>query len=213
MEEMLFEEQLLKNCKPYLDEFKKCYLNGSKLPLRRGMLIEPSDDLTRIKVPQNRKPKNTLPAIHNAIDQWFDDNFNEKARSQSVFCTSSIKQTKEYGFPFLVFPIGNYTTIHSSKTRDIFLELKPIDILKDLGYEVDNLNYSNITEKINKLKTSEIYSVIDDKLKNMNFEKNKFCNALSSKNEIMLMCDEYYVAKNDNPRVLDFLRQYIKGEI
>lgn len=209
-----FELILLEECQLFLDEFKKIYLNGTKLPLRRGMTFQPTEHVTKIKVNKNRKPSNTNIRVHNAADQWFLNTFGVKARSQSFFCTSSKTVANDYGFPFFVFPVGNFDIIWSRQVNDLFMYLRESTILKNAGVEVSDRTQAK--EMINDpsiISDKLLYETVSKILDSADYVKGKLDEALASKNEIMVLCDYYYVAEDRNEDVIDFIKQYIKGTI
>lgn len=206
-----FELVLLEECQPFLEEFKKIYLNGTKLPLRRGMLIQPTDHITKIKVNKNRTPTNSSIRVHNASDQWFYEKFGIKARSQSTFTTSSNRVAKDYGFPFLIFPVGNFEVIWSRKVDDLFMHLHPSKILNNAGIDLPPRDAIEAINDPGVISDKQLYEVIAGMLETFDYVKGSLDQALASKNEIMLLCDYYYIAKNDDESVLEFIKDYLKG--
>jgi len=209
-----FEIVLLEECQPFLEEFKKIYLSGTKLPLRRGMTFQPTEHITKIKVNKNRTPSNTNIRLHNASDQWFLDNFGVKARSQSFFCTSSKAVAKDYGFPFFVFPVGNFEIIWSRRVDDLFMYLRESTVLKNAGVDVpDRTKAKEMINDPSIISDKLLYETVSNLLDSADYVKGKLDEALASKNEIMVLCDYYYVAEDHDKDVIDFISQYIKGTI
>ena len=209
-----FELILLEECQPFLDEFKKIYLNGTKLPLRRGMAFQPSDHITKIKVNKNRTPTNTNIRIHNAADQWFLKTFGVKARSQAFFCTSSKKISSDYGFSFFVFPVGKFDIIWSRRVDDLFMYLRESTILKSAGVEVDDKSKAKeMIDDPSIISDKLLYDTVATMLDSADYVQGKLDEALASKNEIMVLCDYYYVAEDSDEEVIEFIKQYIKGMI
>lgn len=209
-----FELILIDDCQPYLEQFKNIFNNGTKLPLRRGMLLQPSEHITKVKVKKNRTPTNTHPRVHEMADDWFLKTFGIRARSQTALCTSSLQQSKDYGFPFLVFPSGNFEVIWSRKVDDLFFHLtesKIIHLIK--GETVKNEEGKQLLDDVSYINDAELYDAVSKLLDGFDYVKGHLDQALASKNEIMLYCDYYYIASNDDPNVLEFLRDYIKGNI
>lgn len=209
-----FELILLEECSTFLEKFKSIYHNGTKKPLRRGMLLQSDDDIVKVKVNKNRTPMNTHRRIHEAADDWFLERFGVRARSQSVFCTSSTKVANDYGFPFLVFPAGNYEVIWSRKINDLFFVLSEGNILSRIrGEKYMNRDAEPLIDDKNEVSDKELYDAVYTILDESDYVKGHLDQALASKNEIMVHCDHYYVAKHDNPAVLEFMKDYIKGNI
>lgn len=205
---------LIEECESFLKEFKSIYLNGTKLPLRRGMVIQPTETITKVKVNKTRTPSNTHIRIHEAADLWFEKNFGFKARSQTVFCTSSLSTSKDYGFPFFVFPAGNFEILWSRKVKDLFMDLtesKIIKIIKDV--DMPNSQAAELIDNKNEINDKELYDAIASLLESFDYQQGELGQALASKNEIMVNCDHYYIAQHDDPTIKEFLLDYIKGNI
>lgn len=206
-----FELMLIEECQPFLDEFKKIYLSGTKLPLRRGMLLQPSEHITKIKVNKNRTPTNSSIRVHNTSDKWFYEKFGIKARSRSAFTTSSKTVAEDYGFPFLVFPVGNFEVIWSRKVDDLFMHLHPSKILSNAGIDVPRASATEAIDDPSVISDKLLYETLTNMLETFDYVKGSLNQALASKNEIMLLCDYYYIAEDSDESVLEFIRDYIKG--
>jgi len=207
-----FELVLLEECQPFLEEFKKIYLSGTKIPLRRGMLIQPSEHITKIKVNKKGKANSTNERIGTACDEWFYKKFGIKARSQTVYCTGSRKVATDYGFPFFCFPVGKFDIIWSPKIDDLFLRITEIKVIEEAkGVTLSFEEAKAKIDDINFINDAELYKAIDSLLSKAQYVKGSLDKALASKNEIMIHCNHYYVARDDDPEVKEFLIQYIKG--
>lgn len=209
-----FELILAEECKPFLKEFKRVFNNGTKLPLRRGMVFQPTEIITKIKTPVNRTPKNMNLRMHSAIDQWFLEKFGIKYRSNAVFCTASKKMSRDYGYPFLVFPKGKFQLVWSRKVDDLYFHLteKKV-ILHGLGDDVSNSDAKNLIDDINYISDAAIKKGVYTLLESYDYVSGELDQALASKNEIMIACDYYYVAKDDDPAILDFIKELITGDV
>lgn len=209
-----FELVLIEECSQYLDEFKNIYTSGTKLPLRRGMTIQPTEHITKIKVNKNRQPSNTHPRIHQAADDWFYKKFGIRARSQTAFCTASKVITSDYGFPFLVFPAQDYQVIWSRKVQDLFMFLTERKIVKEItGVQYERNDALDMLADKNEITDKALYEGVSRLLEDCDYVLGHLDQALASKNEIMVYCDHYYIAASDDAEVLEFMKDYIKGNI
>lgn len=123
-----------------------------------------------------RKPKDSDLFVHKIADQWFDDKFEIKARSETIFCTRNCHQAAEYGeaYEITVPDTMSYQLIYSSNVNDFI----------DIQDEVDDLKSKN--EIIDWLESKD-YAVVSsfDEL------------PIEFKGEIMLYCTHFNVEKDD----------------
>jgi hypothetical protein len=165
---------------------------------------------------KNRKPKDTPIKEHELMDKLFNEKFGFKARSNSLFCTGDLTQASSYGNVYAIFPIGKYKFIYSKKIRDLFsdsptvtfekhyedeylktLEKLPTDHSVSIWYGDNNNKVKQ--EFIQKIK-KEIISTYTDK---------NIMKAISSHNEIMVNCKEYYGMNFENPSTRKIIKSYI----
>ena len=57
------------------------------------------------------------------MEDWFIENFGAPYRN-SVHVTGNIYQTEDYGSPFAIFPIGDFTFVWSPTVSDIAVDIK-----------------------------------------------------------------------------------------
>jgi len=94
---------LEKDCKPFILEIK-----GMKSLLYRGSSKDTSF-YTKIKQRQDREPLYNDPDLSGMMDEWTNQYWGFKARSQSTFTTANVDVAKGYGRgAYIVFPIGKY---------------------------------------------------------------------------------------------------------
>lgn len=197
-------------CQPFLNAFSDAYSQGIKRTLRRGLLIHSQEDFLHIKVKKDRKPSLSSLRVHEAADDWFFDKFGIRARSQTIFCTSSLQMTKEYGVPHLVFPEGEFQTIHSPKVDDMFIYTGDYSIYRkycDMYGEPEYLDMKR-EEFISQLDEETFRTVLYAMLESYDYRLNDLSGALLSLNEVMVYCDNYFISQNNNPEGLDLLRRY-----
>jgi len=130
--------------------------------LYRGMTGKPNRSFKQ-SVRQDRRPRNMPPEVSTAIDNWFNENFGFKARSQGVFVTGEFDDARSYGKPFAVFPIGAFPFVWSNDVGDLFHLMHNVDP-DEVASELDTAGYQD--------------SEMDD--------------AIKSGNEIMIGCKAYY---------------------
>lgn len=165
-------EQFIKDCNPFLRDWKKTKLNTF---LYSGRQNKPYWFIGKVR--ENRKPKDTPLPVHDSIDNWFLKNIGITVRSSTIFCSSDKGFVQSYGETFAIFPIGKYEIIWSPKVRDLFKIWNKdfSDEYWDKPQEFDTWDMPKEFEKI--LKT---------------YKKGDLRGALQSGNEVMVYCKEYY---------------------
>jgi hypothetical protein len=121
-----------------------------------------------------RKPVDSHLHVHEVADNWFNNNFGIKARSQTIFCTPDIEQAKEYGQPYNVSVPSelDYKLIFSADVKD-FIEI-----------EADICDV-NCTDEIIKWLESKSYTVVTSfRELPTDFD-----------GEVMLYCERYEVSR------------------
>jgi len=181
-EEMNEVEKLIKtDCGPFLREAK-----GAGF-LRRGIKARTfdnfvtdyaGDDLSYIvkEVRQDRRPADSSPFVHAAMDEWFEKNMGFKARSSTMFAFGEHVRSSvlaSYGTSCIVFPIGPIKYAWSPVVRDLYVEL-PV-----FPNEEDN----EVRKKL-----------IWEKLDAYDYKTTDLNEAISHDpyREIMIQCDKYY---------------------
>ena len=174
---------LRKDCKPFIKELKK-----NKILLFSGR--DELENFLKRTVRQDRKPRDTPLEIHDFIDNWFYKKFGIKARSNTIFCSTIELTTAEYGESYIVFPIGNYTTISSDAITDLYIEI--MDNIIKKNYPKLALNFKK-TIKFFDGKDS-LYQEIEKLLSGSNYKKNSIKNNTL---EVMLHCKDYYLLSSN----------------
>jgi len=124
------------------------------------------------------------------VDDWFYKKFGIRARSNTVFVTKSFDVASKYGDPFLIFPVGKYTILSSSKIKDLFETLESLFKKfngKNLSY-FDDLDFDD---------QQKFKSFVIEKLESYNFVKG----LQKHNNEQMINCKEYYLV-TDKYRII-----------
>jgi hypothetical protein len=119
------DEDISKKCKKMKRECSQYIrdIQSSKKILVRGMDISTTKTLFKKSVRKNRQPRNTPPEMHEFLDDMFLKKFGWKARSEGVFASINEQMGSIYGYPFVIFPVGNYKLLWSPLIRDLLINL------------------------------------------------------------------------------------------
>lgn len=171
-----------KNCKVYLGSTK-----GLKYLLLRDFESNRvfNKDLEVIKSRTDRRPKDTPMHIHEKINEMFRKKFGWDVRN-GVFCEGEwCSFRKDNGFQRFIFPVDGFKFVWSPSVGDFF-----IDVYK---YKIKNVSYKepNIDEILNDYVKS---------CKNTNLK-----DAINSRNEISLLCKEYYAVSYQLLRNINYV--------
>lgn len=173
---------LERDCKPYLDAVMGNGLlargirnpgHGIEAKLPGGVIV----DLYKKEVRQDRKPLHTERVTHYIIDAWFKKKFDISARSETVFCLGARGSDSilgQYGTPYFIFPIGEFSFVWSPKVSDLQV---------NLSFQSDI--EGNDQEAIHKWLDTKGYT--DKDLEG----------ALTSDKEVMVKCKSYYCIDKD----------------
>lgn len=100
-------------------------------------------------VRKDRRPKDTPEEIHNAIDEWFENKFGFKARSQTMFVFGqNIKRhtLSQYGKGCIVFPIGPIKYAWSNRIYDLYAKFNGAEEMEDIRTMIDALERAAYTD-------------------------------------------------------------------
>lgn len=170
---------LKENCKFYCDQadIDLDKENFYKDALFRGMNSPPSSAVpTKIELygkihnsfiitPRaDRKPLHTSKDTNQILDDYFEKHFGVKYR-KGLFCTGKFNDTRMYGKPYAIFPMGEFTFMWSPKTSDMFIH----------------------DSKISRMTPEEI----EEYLNRLDFSEENLIAAIKSNNEISIICKKY----------------------
>lgn len=96
-------QDIKEKCQPFIKE------SGGK-PLFRGYGIGNSKS-KEVAVRKDRKSRDTDFLIHTLMDEYFDEKFGLKARTQGMFTIGDKNQASVYGMPHYVLPVGEFKYI------------------------------------------------------------------------------------------------------
>lgn len=164
-------QKILKDCQFFLKEINFHPENVFYHGLFRGIGIKTNDEkniLRKWRVNDSREPKDMPRELHDTLDDFFEEEFGTRFRSESLFATGSKSMAREYGIVFLVFPIGRFEYIWSPVVRDAW------------EYFSNEHDYTS-----NQLK--KVLHTTDNLYVNKNLDE-----GIESGNEIMIACESYY---------------------
>ena len=186
-------EQIKKDCQPFIKEIKNpnCFLYSGrkeKLPYIKK------------KVRKDRKPLDTPEVIHNALNDIFKKKFGIKLRSESLFVSKCIGQASGYGTPYIILPIGKYKLYSNTDITDLYSSLN---------------QYVNLTELVEFWTTEYIKPAKEDFMNRAQKIVDGYKETTSpvkqrDKQEIMLVCDEYYAINAEKTLVQELLIKLYK---
>ena len=168
------------------------YLNDSDT-LERGSLfrmMKPNTHIMKeVLVNTARMPRDTPLSLHTLIDNYFFEKYSIPFRSASVFCVNSpVYITNEYPASngvsnalHVIFPIGNYSCISSTKYRDLLLILQN-------SYKKHFVEFTS-TDNLDDISDVTKQKIIDFLDRGDYVLNDLFGNGA---NEIMLYCKSYY---------------------
>lgn len=161
--------KILKDCQFFLRESKFDPEHPFYHALFRGIKTDHDDEILRKwKVDDSRQPKDMPLVLHDTLDDFFEEEFGVRFRSESVFATGSTQMAWEYGKVYLVFPIGHFEYIWSPVIRDAW------------EYFSEQHDYTS-----NQLRRA--LRATDNLYVNKNLDE-----GIKSRHEIMIACDSYY---------------------
>jgi len=177
-------DRIKKQCKYYIDLVKKSNCNNKFL--YKGMNKQHDFDI--IKTRKNRNPLNMPLKLHTYLDYLFKKKFGVKLRSETIFVTSDVVWSGNYGFRNIIIPIGKF---------DYYWNPHMDDLYEDLPFFTSD---SNIEKNLDKYK-EEIIEIVDGYKKNKAFKvmKDVF------DGEVMIDCKSYYATTSEDSEYLNQL--------
>ena len=180
-------QTLLKDCKPYLQEFQK---TKSDIFLMRAVTGNRGNTIQKKYPKVDRIPVDTPIEVHDLLNMLFKKEFGWPVRNGVFAANEYFDGFEEYGKPFLFFPIGKYKFVWSPEIKDLWMDViqwkteyyrRPQDIANDEEklalWNFDRINVFQ-EEVVNKYKSGDLKG------------------AIKSGNEISFNCKSYYVVSN-----------------
>jgi len=113
----LIGKKIKSQCKPFLSQIKSLNLPG----LFRG--DKHLNFLVSVKkVRKDRRSLDTDQMDSDAIDDWYENKFGWRPRSQALMTSGRPGQAGGYGDLFLVIPVGNFKILWSRTVDDLFVK-------------------------------------------------------------------------------------------
>lgn len=112
-----FIDGVLRDCGTFLEDF---LVRKKFKPIYRGM--NERADYIKSGVRTNRVPKDIPSHVSQVVDTLFKKSVDVKARSATLFVTSTYETAAEYGQPYIIFPTGSFDTIYSEYSNDLFAD-------------------------------------------------------------------------------------------
>jgi len=193
-------DTILSSCKPFLTQIGQNHMKD--LIMYRGVDI-PDRYSTIFVLPgyrDNRKPKDTPPAVHNAINTVFKKRFGLPFRN-STFVTGCAADTREYGAnTYAIIPIGDFKYIWSPTIKDLFVHLKMY-----LKLEI-RAEDPSIYSKNNSLVNNTLVNYVNTQKFVELYQDTNLRAAILSNNEVMIYCDScYYISEEVYYKILKII--------
>jgi len=174
---LAFCETVKSDCAPYIKEISG---DVSGTQLHRGVIGTKKPYIAKRVRLEDRKPKDTSPEVHDAINQYFTKKFGAPFRN-AIFATSDVDQAGEYAFGgyrtgeiYTIFPVGKFKYIWSPQIPDLL----------DSIYEYDLPGTTA---------GGEWKRFADERLST--YQSTDLKSAINSSHEVMIRCEEYYGIK------------------
>ena len=164
-----------KDCKPFLNLINN-QINEYKL--YRGLeAASHPESITKKQIRLNdRRPMSSAQEKHDRYNHYFEEVFGAPFRN-ALFASGDRAMAQFYGYPFVVFPIGEFEFIWSPDVNDMALDIQ----------------WPSVGGFVNVPPSQE---VVDDKLEFAGYRKNiDLAQAIKSGNEIMIRGKEYYAVR------------------
>jgi hypothetical protein len=142
------------------------------------------------KVNKQRRPVDTEPHVHKAMDDWFERKFGARLRSEAVFCTSHFLQARSYGTVHCVFPVGKFKYFWAGGySNNPMLKDRPLG---------DSLTLSTwIRDRARTKPVEDLPEITAYFLDKVTWKTTDMDRALAGGAEIMLLCDEVVLVNHE----------------
>lgn len=184
---------LKKGCMPFLKDVKKVQKHYWHF-LYRGFNRD-QGDFSYTKPRTDRRPTDSSEDWQMALDFTFKKKYGVKVRSEGVFC--KIVTPTGYGMDSMIFPIGKYSCIYSTKVSDAYY-WEPRRQETDYGPDSWKEYIPDAEDMMTSYRQGGINAVVPS------------LPATIQKHEVALMCKAYYAV---DIKFRDQLDDWIKNEI
>lgn len=220
-------QMLESNCRNYLKDLKQV---NFKRPFLLSGRSKNKSPIFKGTVRKNRQPKDTPQSLHDLINDKFEEKFGVRLRGNSLFITGRTTEAKQYGKPYIIFPINEYQVYWSEKVNDLYAYF--FSYLEDFYFrtriykeeandifsyvstgDISYVQKPNFVDELN-LAVDQWKEFREKFLQRLNFiiktfEQGKMEEGLKTGVEIMLYCNQYY-AFELHPDVLNNLFESLK---
>lgn len=194
-----------RDCAPYLS-YMRSITKESRNWLKRGLNVPQKEPYIKSRVTKNRKPVDTDSDVHIVLDYNLKELCGEKFRSDAIFCSIALGVVLGYGYPYFVFPVGDWKYCWSPEIKDAyaFFDNHAHDdypegrkqIEAELGYEYDEWSHDVVVHSDKWLKMIKEYLHSKKPYTTDNLE---LLIAKGGRHEVMVVCDEVYYVPYTTP--------------
>lgn len=143
-----------------------------------------------------REPQDLSKSLHDWFGNRLKQEFGWNPRNSGLFVTGSFSQASNYSPVFMIFPVGDFQFVYSSKTSDLYVYLQNTGSYRTLSAN-----------------PQENAEVLDRLYQELRFSNKHFEDALKSKHEISLRAESYILIPatffNAQVRIMDAQRRSI----
>ena len=206
---------LKQECPKYVSELRKMNIgrsmdhNEKPIMLWRGVKNPKfkAGELSVLKdVRKDRLPLDMPSNIQKRFDNKFKEKFDIRPRSEGLFSTFDMYEAERYGRPFLVFPVGNYNTIWTKLTNDLWdyinsswEEMLLSDTADQISLSIEEFVDNDMIDRI-------VSSYHKDNLSDLTKNVTRYL----PQTEVTLICDQYYLISSTNVDHVKLLKALIK---
>lgn len=201
------EVLISENCKPFLQEMKKC-----KNLFYRGISYV-INDIEELEILEKRVPRDTPKKIHNKLNTLSNKKFGWKIRNGIFVSTDKLECSKyhnspgddcpdSYGSTNIFLPIGEYKYVWNDRVKDLTEQINDDSMARFddwINWEDSKIPLDKQKEKY--IKDLETYlNKIVNGYKTDNFQDANF-------QEVSFMCDKYYLVNSKHYSIIKYLIQ------
>lgn len=176
-------ETIKRDCGPYLNEIK----DPLQVSAYRGLhIMNPSPLFLKKDVRTDRTPTDTPKRVSKLMDDWFEKKFGIRFRSEALFVSGSAVFAQQFGYVYIVFPIGDYDYCWSPVYGDLTDDSSNA-LLKNIKQHPEEYKY--LDHMHSNVKKKHLEEIMEDG--HYKFNKD-LVNGLKKKSEVMIKCKSYY---------------------
>lgn len=131
---------------------------------------------TIITTRKDRRPSLTRTSVHQLVDDWFNEHYGFRPRSNGLFTIGSMREALSYGAPHFVLPVGDF--------KYVWGKYKNIPEWKHLAGK----SILDTYEVTSRLRGKE--SAVDEVMSTVEWFTTNLKEAISTSAEITLLCDQ-----------------------